>query len=209
MTRIRPVLLVGLWVDEDPAGGWLPKAAGVGEVAVAAGYDLQVIHHTHLDPKPWLAEPPAGIILSGSRLNLGEDCELNDFPALCALLDGLPQVPVLGICFGHQFLAYQAGGRLGFLTERRQTSDWPVSVDKPGPLFAGLLDPCPMGENHRQVVLDPGRDFRVVARSTDGIEAIVHATLPWVGVQFHPEYFPAQAVPHGRTFLDNWFRSLT
>lgn len=204
----RTVLFIGLWVDEDPAGGLPPRFAQFPAVATEAGCTLTTVHRRDLVAAPWLATPPAGIILSGSRLNLGEDCQLSDFPAVTTLLDRLPQVPVLGFCFGHQFLAYQAGGRLERMEAYRKDADWPVRHNHAHGIFAGLPDPCPFAENHGQRVVHPGRDYRIIATSGDGIEAILHERLPRLGVQFHPEYFPDQAVPHGRTVLGNWFRSL-
>jgi GMP synthase (glutamine-hydrolysing) len=130
-----------------------------------------------------------------------------------ALLEGLSRVPTLGICFGCQLFAYADGGSLDRFGTARRTADWPVShpVDRrftDHPLFTGLPDPCPLGENHCQRVLDPGPNYRVIARSDDGIEAIAHVALPRLGVQFHPEYFPEQAVPHGRRVLENWLALL-
>jgi GMP synthase-like glutamine amidotransferase len=202
------ILLVGLWVDEVPAGCMPVRIEPLGMVAAEMGFRIEVIHRRDLDAKPWLADPPAGMVLSGSRLHLGEDCTLADFPALTALLDGLPQVPVLGLCFGHQFLNVHAGGRLDRFGKARRDADWPVRRCAEHAVFTGLPDPCPFGENHVQRVVEPGRGYRIIATSDDGIEAVAHDTLPRLGVQFHPEYFPEQAVPHGRVFLGNWFRSL-
>ncbi len=207
-THARTVLFIGLWVDEDPDGGLPPRFAQFPDVAAEAGLELVLIHRHNLDAVPWIADPPAGIILSGSVLNLGENCELSDFPQITALLDRLPQVPVLGFCFGHQFLARHAGGRLERMPAYRQDPDWPVRHHHAHAVFAGLPDPCPFPENHGQRVAHPGHGYRIIATSDDGIECIVHERLPRIGTQFHPEYFPRQAVPHGRTFLGNWFRSL-
>jgi len=203
----RTVLLIGMWVDEHPEGGLPPRAAHLPELFAEHGYTLVASHRTHLDVAHWLAEPPAGIVISGSALNLGENCELTDFAAVETLLDGLPQTPLLGICFGHQYLAYRNGGRLGRLAERREHADHPITTSD-HPLFTDLPRPAPMGENHGQVVEQVGRDQRVIATSADGIEALEHTDRPWLGMQFHPEYYPRQAVPFGRTVFNNWLRQL-
>jgi GMP synthase-like glutamine amidotransferase len=202
----QTALLIGMWVDEHPEGGLPPRAAHLPELFAAHGLTLVASHRTQLDVARWLADPPAAIVLSGSALNLGETCEMADFPRVEALLDALPMTPLLGICFGHQYLAYRAGGRLGRLAQRRETPDHPISHG-PHPLFAGLPDPVPLGENHAQVVTVLGRDQRVIATSVDGIEALEHTDRPWLGVQFHPEYYPRQAIPWGRTVLERWLRS--
>ena len=204
---MRVVLLVGMWVDEHPEGGLPPRAAHLTELFATHGCTVVTSHRTHLDSATWLAAPPAGIVISGSALNLGENCELADFSAVEALLTGLPQTPLLGICFGHQYLAYRNGGRLGRLVQRRETPDHPIATTQ-HPLFAGLPQPAALAENHGQVVEQVGRDQRVIATSADGIEALAHTDRPWLGVQFHPEYYPRQAVPYGRALLANWLTTL-
>ncbi len=199
------VLLIGLWVYRDPAGDVPPRFHHLPKLFAAHGLELVTTHRTELAVDPWLAEPPVGMILSGSRHNLGEDCTLADFPEVNALLAGLPQVPVLGICFGHQFLALANGGRLGRFGRDRVDNDHPVTPLMPHPLFADLPRPVPLAENHGMRVADPGPDFTVVAESDDGIEAIAHRSLPRLGVQFHPEYYPRQQAPEmGKQVLENW-----
>jgi GMP synthase-like glutamine amidotransferase len=198
------VLLVGLWVDRDPEGDVPPRFRHLPELFAAEGFDLRTIHRSELDTSPWIAEPPAGIILSGSKHNLGEDCTVADFPMVDRLLSGLPAVPLLGICFGHQFLAAHNGGRLGYAPEFREDAEWPVTPTARLDLFAGLPQPCPLAENHGMRVEDPGPGYEVIAASPDGIEAMAHRDLPRIGVQFHPEYYPRQRVHHGERFLRNW-----
>ena len=199
-----PVLLVGLWVDRDPEGDVPPRFRHLPELFTDEGFALATIHRNDLDPAPWIATPPAGIVLPGSRAHLGEDCTVADFPEVTRLLHELPAVPVLGICFGHQFLAAHNGGRLGYTSAFREDSDWPITLSARLDLFAGLPLPCPLAENHGMRVEDPGPGYDVIATSSDGIEAIAHRDLPRIGVQFHPEYYPRQRVQHGERFLRNW-----
>lgn len=199
------VLCIGLWVDEVPEGELPSRAAPLMKVAQENGVQLRVVHHRALLRDEWLRTPPAAIMLSGSRLNLGEDCTLADFSTVTALLDRCPQTPVLGICFGHQLLAFHNGGTLERGPVQRSTTDWPVQHKKHA-LFNGLPEVCSFVENHVQCVVNTGPDFHVIAQSPDGIEAIAHASLPRFGVQFHPEYFSEQQIPNGRAFLANWFQ---
>jgi len=206
MTRMPPpsVLLVGLWVDRDPEGDVPPRFRHLPELFASEGFSLHTVHRRELDPAPWIATPPAGIVLSGSKHNLGEDCTVADFPEVDRLLRELPSVPLLGICFGHQLIAAHNGGRLGYAPAFREDPDWPVTPTAHLDLFAGMPLPCPLAENHGMRVEDPGPGYDVIATSGDGIEAIAHRQLPRIGVQFHPEYYPRQQVHHGRTFLQNW-----
>jgi len=202
----RPVILfLGLWVD-PPHDRFSPRFAHLPDHASGHGFELILEHHTRLRPAAWRARPPAGIILTGSHHNLGQSVAGTEFESVLALTDAMPQVPVLGLCFGHQLLALGAGGRLGHLGHQRSDRNWPVTFEPAHPLFHGLPLPCPLSENHRMRVEDSGPDYRVIATSEDGIEAIAHRKLPRLGVQFHPEYWPEQRVPHGRTVFDNWLR---
>lgn len=201
----RDVLLVGLWADRDPDGDVPPRFRHLPELFTAHGLTLHTIHRSELDVVPWLEAPPAGMIFSGSRYNLGEDCTVGDFPELNRLLAGLPQVPLLGICFGHQFLAAHNGGLLGRFGHYREDHDHPVTPVVEHPLFAGLPRPAPLPENHGMRVVDPGPGYDLIAASPDGIEAVAHCELPRIGVQFHPEYYPRQRDPGvGRRVLENW-----
>jgi putative glutamine amidotransferase len=111
------------------------------------------------------------------------------------------RLPVLGVCRGHQVLNVALGGRMiqhvPHLTEvnhqdRARSGDLihTVQVD-PDSLVAEVLGVDLVGVNtlHHQAVAEPGRDLRVVARSTDDglIEAVEHADHHIIGVQWHPE----------------------
>jgi len=201
------MLLIGFWVD-DPIDGPPPsRFAHLPALVAEHGHELITVHRTRLAAEPWLSVPPAAIVLSGSRLCLGEDCALTDFPIVEHLLDALPRVPVLGICFGHQYLNHRAGGRLERFGLYRDDHDHPVRHHGHG-LFAGLPDPCPLAESHVQRVTVPGDGYRVIAESVDGIEAVAHDHLPRLGVQFHPEYWPRQRAPHGERVLRNWLATV-
>jgi GMP synthase-like glutamine amidotransferase len=199
---MRRLLLIGLWADR----GDYPH---VPPLVRECGLELVVEERDDVRVDVWTKDPPAGIILSGSRYDLGKDCQLSDFAGALALLDRLPSVPVLGICFGHQLLAYAYGGTLGRMGHYRDDPDWAITMERPHRLFAGLPPRPTFAENHGMRVETPGVDYDVVATSEDGIEVVAHRTLPRVGVQFHPEYYPKQRVPNGRSFLTAWMHSLT
>lgn len=201
----RVILFLGLWLDQ-PQDRLVPRFAHLPEHALKHGFELVLEHRAFLRPAHWRALPPAGIILTGSRQNLDQTVAGSGCEVVLDLLDALPRVPVLGLCFGHQLLALGAGGRLEHLPVHRDDRNWPVNFLEPHPLFTGLASPCPLAENHRMRVADPGPDYRVIASSADGIEAIAHRTLPRLGVQFHPEYWREQRRPFGQTVFANWLR---
>jgi GMP synthase-like glutamine amidotransferase len=206
------VLVVDLWPEVDGDGCWKPRFAAIPSTARRLGVAITVLHYQRLDPVRWAADPPAGIMLSGSSSNLvadlAEDPEdgigIEAFSAVGSLLASLPQVPVFGICFGLQYLTVAAGGTLTKLPAMRSEPAWPIELLADDELFAGLPAPR-LVENHRWQVERPAPGYQVVARSADGIEALRHCELPRVGVQFHPEYFVHQgATRDGERLLSNW-----
>lgn len=215
----RPILLIDMWPDALAPGEVRDRFRDLPPTAQASGHRIESLHHSRVDPDALAADPPAAVIVSGSATNLVDDpaedpvhgAPLSRFAAVTALLARLPRTPVLGICFGHQYLAKAAGGRLERMPGgKRNEPHWPIDPAERDPLFAGLPEQPVFVEAHEMRVAAPGEGYRVVATSADGIEMVRHAALPRVGVQFHPEYFARQEASraHGRRFLDNWLRTL-
>jgi GMP synthase-like glutamine amidotransferase len=140
------------------------------------------------------------------------------------------QVPILGICGGHQFLALAFGGWVDFIdpnfigscpdrypkeaaSERGEVT---VQILKGDPIFAGLVEKCDrftvMESHHEEVKIVP-KPFVNLAKS-----ALCEAQLmripgkPVYGVAFHPERCPdrvggaATGLCDGRQILANFLR---
>lgn len=108
-------------------------------------------------------------------------------PAIKALSG---EIPLLGVCLGHQAIGATFGGtvlRAGLPLHGQAT---PISHDGQG-LFAGLPSPMQVGRYHSLIVTSqPGmeRQLTIDARSTEGeIMALSHKEHPTWGIQFHPE----------------------
>jgi GMP synthase-like glutamine amidotransferase len=105
--------------------------------------------------------------------------------------------PVLGICYGHQFLVRVLLGRAHVRRASVPEFGWIRPRVGPAgqrdPLLAGT-DGQPVMVSHFDEVFDLTPDFCVLAHSPDcAVHAFRYRALPVWGVQFHPEYGPAEA----------------
>ena len=115
------------------------------------------------------------------------------------------EVPVLGVCLGHQELAYVSGGTIEHAREVMHGRLSPVRHDM-STLFAGIPQGFLAVRYHSLVVGAVPRELRVTAWTPDGvIMALEHRARPLFGVQFHPE---SVSTRYGRALLEN-FRDLT
>ena len=96
--------------------------------------------------------------------------------------------PVLGICYGHQFLAKVLAGPAHVRKAAKEEFGFLRFQLAPTPLFEGLPETLAMVSHFDEVFDLPG-EFRVLASSEDcAVHAFQYRDLPVWGVQFHPEY---------------------
>jgi para-aminobenzoate synthetase len=97
-------------------------------------------------------------------------------------------VPVLGICFGFQFIIRACGGRVEQLPSTVPCEPVPIDILSPCELFRGLSSPLSMWEFNTLEALELPSSLIVTARSTrSGAESVRHRVRPIFGTQFHPE----------------------
>jgi para-aminobenzoate synthetase len=115
------------------------------------------------------------------------------------------EVPVLGVCLGHQALAHIAGGTVEHARQVMHGRLSPIHHDESA-LFAGIPQDFLAVRYHSLVVGTVPAELRVSAWTPDGvIMGLEHRRRPLFGVQFHPE---SVSTRHGRRILEN-FRDLT
>jgi GMP synthase (glutamine-hydrolysing) len=123
-----------------------------------------------------------GIILSGGPQNLSENTALRIDKKVFNF-----GIPILGICYGQQLMAYELGGRVkaGKHSEYGATD---VLITDKTKLFAGMRGKQKTWMSHGDQVTKLPKDFKVIAISGNcPVAAIANEAKKLYGIQFHPE----------------------
>jgi len=117
-----------------------------------------------------------------------------------------PNIPLLGVCLGHQGIGYAFGGKVINAKRLMHGKTSMIKHDGKG-IFKGLPDPFEATRYH-SLVIDSKHvpDCLIVtAKTTDDgeIMGVQHKTYPVFGVQFHPEsILTRQGINILRNFLE-------
>ncbi len=100
-------------------------------------------------------------------------------------------LPLLGVCYGHQLMAHALGGRVDYLAGGREIGT--VQIDLlPGAAHDSLTAPMPVQfrahATHEQSVLEVPKGATVLARSARDPHHLIRYGRSAVSVQFHPEF---------------------
>jgi len=124
---------------------------------------------------------PKGIILSGGPASIYENG-----PQIDQNIFNL-NIPVLGICYGMQFMVYSLGGSVQNAAKREYGHAMLHIKDKSG-LFKGTPDSIPCWMSHGDVITKLPEGFSISAVTDNSpYAAIVHPERKFFGLQFHPE----------------------
>jgi len=117
------------------------------------------------------------------------------------------QVPLLGVCLGHQAIGLAYGGTVAVARHLMHGKTSVVTHDGRG-VFDGAPAPLTVTRYHSLIVADPAPlALHVTARSSDDgyVMGVRHRALAVEGVQFHPE---SVLTEHGKDLIANWVRTL-
>ncbi|NLY50978.1 MAG: glutamine-hydrolyzing GMP synthase [Firmicutes bacterium] len=128
------------------------------------------------------ARQPRGIILSGGPATVYAPGAPKCDPGILEL-----GVPVLGICYGHQLMAYFLGGQVA-RAERREYGGTKLYVDDPGVILQDWEEEEEVWMSHGVEVETPPPGFTILAHTaTTAVAAMADRQKRLFGVQFHPE----------------------
>jgi len=135
------------------------------------------------------------IVLTGSVARIGTTEQW--FSPLAEYVEGAIDAgtPVLGVCFGHQFLADLFGGTVTALPDQQVTVSTIERTDagRAHPLFEGLPHRFDSFVYHHDHVTELPPNATRLARNETGIQAFTLADRPVWGIQFHPEFTESMA----------------
>jgi GMP synthase (glutamine-hydrolysing) len=127
------------------------------------------------------AQEPVGIVLSGGPSSVyDKDAPVCD-PKMLEL-----GVPVLGICYGMQWLAHALGGKVE-AAERREYGRAQLDIERDSKLFAGVPSQLSVWNSHGDHVVGLPAGFHVTARTHNAVAAVENLASRFYGVEFHPE----------------------
>lgn len=163
--------------------------------------DIRVIRNDELTVEQVRALAPDHIILSpgpGRPENAGITMETAETLGR--------EIPVLGVCLGHQAICAAYGATVTYAKELMHGKQSEVIFDKTCPLFDGCPDKAYAARYHSLAADEETMPdcLRIVARTADGeVMAVQHKDYPIYGVQFHPESI---MTPDGKHMLENFIK---
>ena len=162
------------------------------------GVFSEIISHKKINTKH-IDHTVKGIILSGGPLNV---YQINKYSFDNKILQ--LNVPVLGICFGHQILSKLNGGKVKQSKHREfgLANIYKINDSLLTTSFFNKKKPKKVWMSHADQVSKIPKNFKVVASSTNSKFAIVeNKTKKLYGVQFHPEVTHTE---NGKKLISNF-----
>ncbi len=166
----------------------------------AAGADVRVFRNDAIEKSAAIVLAPTHLVISpgpGRPEDAGNSLEM--IGTFCE------QLPILGVCLGHQCLVSYFGGKI-VRAERLMHGKTSQVRHDGGLLYEGLSQPFEAGRYHSlcaDAASLPAELIRTAATERGEIMGVRHRTLPANGVQFHPESI---LTPEGDKLLLNFMR---
>lgn len=156
--------------------------------------DVEVVKNDQITLEEIRKLNPSGIVLSPGPGRPGGIC-------LDVVRTFGEEVPILGVCLGHQAIGVVFGAEVNRAAEILHGKDSLIFHSRKG-LFKGMPLPFKAGRYHSLLVENLPAELIVDAETPEGlVMAMHHENYPIYGVQFHPESI---LTPEGKTILKNF-----
>lgn len=165
------------------------------------GVETEVHRNDALSVARVLQRRPEAVILSPGP------CTPNEAGICLELLANAPDdLPIFGVCLGHQAMGQAAGGEV---VQAKEIMHGKVSDVRHsgGGLFRGLPSPFRATRYHSLAVRRESFPdvLNIDAEAADGeVMGLSHRSRPWFGVQFHPESIASE---HGHAIVANFLQA--
>jgi len=168
---------------------------------VSAFYEPTAVRSNLVTTAEVAAMRPAGIVISPGP---GHPANLRDIGSCLEIIRLFGNVPILGVCLGHQAMNIAYGGTISRVKPLHGKTSR-IEHDGRG-IFRGLDSPLVGGRYHSLAVETLAPELEACARTEDGtVMALRHRSRPHCGLQFHPE---SVLTPDGKRLIQNWIEEV-
>ena len=160
--------------------------------------DIKIIRNDELSVKEIIDLKPKAIVISpgpGKPEDAGVSVEL---------IKAVKDIPILGICLGHQAICMAFGATVTYAKELMHGKDSLTYFDTSGAFFSGIPAKSRVARYHSLAASKDTlpNELKVIARTDDDeVMAVEHIHYPIYGVQFHPESIMTE---YGKEMLRNF-----
>lgn len=164
--------------------------------------DIKVIRNDEMTVEEIRGFKPDRIILSPGP---GRP---EDAGVIVDVVKNIHDIPILGVCLGHQAICAAFGATVTYAKERMHGKQSEVKLDPDCILFKGCPEIALVARYH-SLAVDAGtmpEALKLIASTTDGeVMAVQHRVYPIYAVQFHPESI---MTPNGKQILRNFIKEI-
>ncbi len=133
----------------------------------------------------------SGAVITGSPAMVTDKLDWSEYTAEWLRRAIAINLPILGICYGHQLLAHALGGRVDYHQRGREigtTLVRPHAESVEDILFSEISESFAVHVSHMQTVIELPLNARILASNDfESHHAVKFSELCW-GLQFHPEF---------------------
>lgn len=142
-----------------------------------------------------------GVILSGSPHSVREEN-----PLIPELTDIKGKLPLLGVCYGAQYLSHFFGGEVGKSSSREYGRANLKFADASNPLLVGISQNSQVWMSHADTIIRIPTNYKIIASTHDvNVAAFQITNEQTFGIQFHPEVYHST---EGAQLLKNFVYSI-